>query len=290
MGDSTGHIGTYQEGRQDMELSTSNATLQDIVHPVLSEMAEGPLRGALLSAFAVEASALAAIEECFQALVAKRQEPEALRRFFHSWSKTNNSAASVSGLASRMTLSGRRSADAATREALYRVCDSLQRITDEDLGARGNVLHADLFYRMATTISGDDRWLSKRYCNSAADEFRDWVDRHRLRERDLLKGLLITLVHEVYTHGEVEFILPLFQRWAREELGLAGDDARKVLAWISVHTGGTESAHFGHATEAVAHYCEAAGTDIDGDAAGVLFETYLERKAAVMMQLTPLLQ
>jgi len=290
MGDSTGHIGTYQEGRQDMELSTSNATLQDIVHPVLSEMAEGPLRGALLSAFAVEASALAAIEECFQALVAKRQEPEALRRFFHSWSKTNNSAASVSGLASRMTLSGRRSADATTREALYRVCDSLQRITDEDLGARGNVLHADLFYRMATTISGDDRWLSKRYCNSAADEFRDWVDRHRLRERDLLKGLLITLVHEVYTHGEVEFILPLFQRWAREELGLAGDDARKVLAWISVHTGGTESAHFGHATEAVAHYCEAAGADIDGDAAGALFETYLERKAAVMMQLTPLLQ
>ena len=290
MGDSTGHIGTYQEGRQDMELSTSNATLQDIVHPVLSEMAEGPLRGALLGAFAVEARALAAIEECFQALVAKRQEPEALRRFFHSWSKTNNSAASVSGLASRMTLSGRRSADATTREALYRVCDSLQRITDEDLGARGNVLHADLFYRMATTISGDDRWLSKRYCNSAADEFRDWVDRHRLRERNLLKGLLITLVHEVYTHGEVEFILPLFQRWAREELGLAGDDARKVLAWISVHTGGTESAHFGHATEAVAHYCEAAGADIDGDAAGALFETYLERKAAVMMQLTPLLQ
>ena len=290
MGDSTGHIGTYQEGRQDMELSTSNATLQDIVHPVLSEMAEGPLRGALLGAFAVETSALAAIEECFQALVAKRQEPEALRRFFHSWSKTNNSAASVSGLASRMTLSGRRSADAATREALYRVCDSLQRITDEDLGARGNVLHADLFYRMATTISGDDRWLSKRYCNSAADEFRDWVDRHRLRERDLLKGLLITLVHEVYTHGEVEFILPLFQRWAREELGLAGDDARKVLAWISVHTGGTESAHFGHATEAVAHYCEAAGTNINGGAAGALFETYLERKAAVMMQLTPLLQ
>jgi hypothetical protein len=273
-----------------MELLTSNATLQDIVHPVLSEMAEGPLKGALLNAFAAEASTLAAIEECFQALVAKRQEPEVLRHFFHSWSKTNNSAASVSGLASRMTLSGRRSADAATREALYRVCDSLQRITDEDLGARGNVLHADLFYRMATTISGDDRWLSKRYCNSAADEFRNWVDRHRLRERDLLKGLLITLVHEVYTHGEVEFILPLFQRWAREELDLPADDARGVLAWISVHTGGTESAHFGHATEAVAHYCEAAGIHIDGGAAASLFESYLERKAAVMTQLTPLLQ
>ena len=54
----------------------------------------------------------------------------------------------------------------------------------------------------------------------------DRVDRHRLRDRDLLKGLLITLVHEVYTHGEVEFILPLFQRWAREELGLPADDAQ----------------------------------------------------------------
>ena len=273
-----------------MELLTSKATLQDIVHPVLDEMAEGPLKGALLGAFAAGESALAAIEECFQALVAKRQDPEALRRFFHSWSKTNNSAASVSGLASRMTLSGRRSADAAMRDALYRVCDSLQRITDEDLGARGNVLHADLFYRMATTLVGDDRWLSKRYCNNSADAFRDWVDRHRLRERDLLKGLLITLVHEVYTHGEVEFILPLFQRWAREELGLSADEMRKVLAWISVHTGGTESAHFGHATEAVAHYCEAVGSGVDGDAAANLFESYLERKAAVMIQLTPLLQ
>ena len=273
-----------------MELLTSSGSLQDIVHPVLSEMADGPLKGALLNAFTAEASALAAIEECFQALVAKRQEPEALRRFFHSWSKTNNSAASVSGLASRMTLGGRRSADAATRDALYRVCDSLQRITDEDLGARGNVLHADLFYRMATTLSGDDGWLSRRYCNSAADEFRDWADRHRLRERDLRKGLLITLIHEVYTHGEVEFILPLFQRWAREAFGLSSDEARKVLAWISVHTGGTESAHFGHATEAVAHYCEAASIEIDGDAAASLFESYLERKAAVMTQLTPLLQ
>jgi len=273
-----------------MELLTSKATLQEIVDPVLNEMAEGPLKSALLGAFAAEESALAGIEECFFTLVAKRQDPEVLRRFFHSWSKTNNSAASVSGLASRMTLSGRRSADAATREALYRVCDSLQRITDEDLGARGNVLHADLFYRMATTLSGDDRWLSKHYCNSAADEFRGWVDRHRLRERDLLKGLLITLIHEVYTHGEVELILPLFQRWAREAFGLSNDEARKVLAWISVHTGGTESAHFAHATEAVAHYCEAAGVDIDGAAAATLFESYLERKGSVMTQLTPLLQ
>jgi hypothetical protein len=273
-----------------MELLTSKATLQDIVHPVLNEMKEGPLKTALVGAFAAEESALAGIEECFSTLIAKRQEPEALRRFFHSWSKTNNSAASVSGLASRMTLNGRRSADAARKEALYRVCDSLQRITDEDLGARGNVLHADLFYRMATTLSGDDRWLSKHYCNSAADEFRDWVDRHRLRERDLLKGLLITLIHEVYTHGEVEFILPLFQRWARETFGLSADEARKVLAWIAVHTGGTESAHFGHATEAVAHYCDAAGVTIDGEAAASLFESYLARKAAVMTQLTPLLQ
>jgi hypothetical protein len=273
-----------------MELVASKATLADIVHPVLAEMREGPLKAALIAAFAGEGTALASIEECFFALVGKRQEEEPLRRFFHSWSKTNNSAASVSGLASRMTLAGRRKANAAVKQALYRVCDSLQRITDEDLGARGNVLHADLFYRMATTLSGDDRWLSRRYCNTAADEFRDWVDRHRLRERDLLKGLLITLVHEVYTHGEVEFILPLFQRWACDELGLTVDEARKVLAWISVHTGGTESAHFGHATEAVAHYCEAAGVSIDADAAESLFGAYLERKAAVMTQLTPLLQ
>jgi hypothetical protein len=152
------------------------------------------------------------------------------------------------------------------------------------------VLHADLFYRIATTLVGDDQWLSKRCCNAAADEFRDWVDRQRLRERDLLKGLLVTLIHEVYTHGEVELILPLFQTWAKDELGLSADEARRTLAWISVHTGGTESAHFGHAVEAVGQYCAATGARINADFAEVLFQGYLHRKSAVMEQLRPLLQ
>ncbi len=272
-----------------MELLQSGNTLDDIVHPVLEEMAGGPLKTALLAAFAAEGETLRSIEDCFRALVAKRQEREALRRFFHSWSKTNNSAASVSGLASRMTLAGRRANDEAVQLALYRVCDSLQRITDEDLGARGGVLHADLFYRMATTLVGDDQWLSKRYCNAAADEFRDWIDRQRLRERDLVKGLLATLVHEVYTHGEVEFILPLFQTWVRDELGMPADESRRVLAWIAVHTGGTESAHFSHASDAVAQYCDAAGISLNADFAATLFHSYLHRKAAVMQQLRPLL-
>lgn len=59
---------------------------------------------------------------------------------------------------------------------------------------------------MATTLCGDDRWLLRENCLPSAQAFKDWTDRQRLRERDLMQGLLTTLVHEVYTHGEVEYI------------------------------------------------------------------------------------
>lgn len=130
------------------------------------------LRHALFRAFWDETASLLDIEDAFARVTARRQAVEPLRKFFASWSKTNNSAASVSGLANRLTLLARSEQGSAAADQLYRACGSLQRITDEDLGALGNTVHADLFYTMATTLCGDDRWLLRENCLPSAQAFR----------------------------------------------------------------------------------------------------------------------
>jgi hypothetical protein len=262
-------------------------TLLGIVEPVLCEMPGGPLQEALISGFEQEEDALRTIEEAFVLLTSRRHDREHLKRFFQSWSQTNNSATCVAGLGCRVTLPVRELPDETTQLSYYRVLDSLQRITDEDFGSRGETLHAELYHRMATTICGDDSWLSKRYCSPAAQDFRGLMLRQRLRDRNVVHGLLHTLVHEVYTHGEVELIHPMFQAWLPTHLDIPAAAARKVIAWITVHTAGTETNHFRHATDAVTTYCRTAGVAVDSAVATDLFRTYLRAKAAVMEDLIP---
>lgn len=263
-------------------LPTINSQLLSVIEPVLQQMAPGVLKQALLAEFGNQEAALTDIEEAFRTLTARRHGAPQLRRFFASWSKTNNSAASVSGLANRLTLLARSEQGSAAAQQIYHVCGSLQRITDEDLGALGNTLHSDLFYNMATPICGDDQWLLKENCLPSAQAFKDWTDARRLRDRDLLQGLLTTLVHEVYTHGEVEFIHPLFKQWFERDMGVPPESVRKTVAWVTVHTGGTESNHFAHAVEAVEGFVKAMGIEVDQAAAQAIFAQYLQRKAEVM--------
>lgn len=263
-------------------ITTTPNHLLDIVYPVLEGMAPGALQRALADAFDAESASLAQIEHAFNTLTSGKPPQEALRMFFASWSKTNNSAASVSGLANRVTLLARSDPGSPASARLYDVCASLQRITDEDLGALGGALHADLFYNMATTICGDDAWLLKSNCVASAQAFKDWTDRQRLRNRDLMQGLLTTLVHEAYTHGEVEFIHPLYKAWVEHRMNVPAERVRFVVAWVTVHTGGTESAHFAHAVRAIDTFCDAMDVRIDPASSTALFREYLRRKADVM--------
>lgn len=266
-----------------------HSKLLSIVEPVLNDMPASTLKHALFEAFWAVEEELMEIEKAFALLTERKHSPAVLRKFFASWSKTNNSAASVSGLANRLTLLARSDAGCMAADQLYRACGSLQRITDEDLGALGNTLHADLFYNMATPLCGDDQWMLKANCLPSAQAFKDWTDRQRLRERDLLQGLLTTLVHEVYTHGEVEFIHPLFKQWFVRDMGIPAERARATVAWVTVHTGGTESNHFAHAVAAVEQFVEAMQINIDQAAAREIFEHYLRMKAGVMKECAELL-
>ncbi|CAM3519705.1 hypothetical protein BZK31_28155 [Pseudomonas floridensis] len=264
------------------DVLAQQSQLLKIIEPVLNDMPAGVLKHALFETFWEQQEALLSIEESFEQLTSRRHSPVVLRKFFASWSKTNNSAASVSGLANRLTLLARSEQGFSVAEPLYRACGSLQRITDEDLGALGNTQHADLFYTMATALCGDDQWLLRENCLSSAQMFKDWTDTRRLRDRDLMQGLLTTLVHEVYTHGEVEYLHPLYSRWFVRDMDIPDSRLRSTVAWVTVHTGGTESNHFAHAVAAIDAFVEAMQIDVDPEAARQIFSEYLRRKSSVM--------
>lgn len=261
--------------------------LQRIIVPVLEGMADSILKEPLLAAFRTRERPLSWIEDGFRRLTERRHDVETLRRFFHSWSQTNNSAMTVAGIGNRLTLLARSQPALARDPDLLNTVVSLGRIVDEDLAVTHKVLHSQMYYTMATGIVGDDLWLSQRYLVPEAREFKRWKDHNSLRESDLTLALLTTLVHEIYTHGEVEFILPLFRRWLRDHFDCTERESTRLLGWISVHCGPTEKNHFFHALDAVGHYARLTGVDLHRYAIDQIARTYLDKKSAVLRALLP---
>jgi hypothetical protein len=253
--------------------------------PVLEQMPASHLRDTLVPAFSAHAEAFAAIETGFRRLTSGAHDAQTLRGFFQSWSQTNNSATTVAGISNRLTLRLHRQQPVADTDALLRTLTSLHRILDEDLAVTHRILHSQLFYTMATAIVGDDDWQSQRYLHPAAEDFKRWKDAQSLRDDDIMVALLTTLAHEIYTHGEVEFILPLFKRWLEQDLGIAPRDAAHILGWISVHCGPTEKNHFFHARDAVMHYAQAMALRVEDYRLDGIVATYLQKKAAVLTAL-----
>ena len=263
------------------------ASLRSIILPVLDGMPSSHIKLSLLSEIPKHKPSFDAIERGFVELTSRRQDPDLLRRFFQSWSQTNNSAMTVAGIGNRLTLMLHSGAEIHDPAALVQTLVSLNRIVDEDLAVTGAVLHSQLFHTMATGIVGDDEWLLHRHLDPAAREFKAWKDRNSLRDRDPMVALLTTLVHEIYTHGEVEFILPLFRAWLARDHGVDETASRRMLAWISVHCGPTEKNHFFHAFDAVRHYARAMSLRVEDYALDEIVAQYLSRKAAVLRALFP---
>ncbi|HMJ13132.1 MAG TPA: hypothetical protein VK524_17045 [Polyangiaceae bacterium] len=272
--------GTHRVARME-------TSLRHGMRDAFAQLDHEPLRNMLLESLELEQGAMRTIHDSFAAFLRSKHAPEVRRRFFSSWQRTNNSAMSVEGLANRITLEAEAVANSDPARALlmFRGGGRLNRVADEDLGVGGQVLHFELYYRMATALTdGDDVWQSREYCLASAAEFKTWLDSIRLRD-PVISGLYSLLIHEGYTHAELELIAPMFDRWATEVMGLSPRDARRVLAWISVHIGGTEKAHFAHSCASLSHYCAGSGARIDLEAASNVFRTYLRKKAQVMEQL-----
>jgi len=250
---------------------------------VFDELPSHPLLSALRQAFLSSMTELEQIAKGFRDFTSSPQSPEMRRTFFHSWSMTNHSAMCVSGISNRLSyLLYKNIIPEPRRPRLVDAIVALNRISDEDLGANGGRLHADFFYDMATTLCGDDKWQRHIYALPQATAFQDYKNQISLKNRDIFLGILTTLIHEIYTHGEVEFIQPLFRQACQTQFGLSQQDSRKCLAWILVHCGGTEANHFKHALKAAVDYAEANGLDLENYGLETLFKTYLQHKAAVM--------
>jgi len=267
--------------------SNGDAALFLGMQDAFSQLEHEPLRQVLLDSLAAEKESVQAIARSFAGFLAGTQPLEVRRRFFSSYQRTNNSAMSVEGLANRMTAEGEARVGSEPDRALslFRAAGRMNRVADEDLGVGGQALHFELYYRMATEFAGrDDEWQCRQYCLPAAVEFKSWLDTMRLRSPVII-GLYSLLVHEGYTHAEHETIAQPFYTWATTHMGLSDHDARRALAWITVHTGGTEKAHFAHSCASLAHYLQGSGAAIDLQVAGETFREYFQLKGAVMAHL-----
>jgi hypothetical protein len=100
------------------------------------------------------------------------------------------------------------------------------------------------------------------------------------------EAALFSEMQDAYTHAELGIIETPFRNWATACMGLSDNEARRVLAWITVHNGGTEKAHFAHSCASLAHYVEGSGAVIDLQAAAETFREYFRLKGAVMAQLS----
>lgn len=255
--------------------------MYSLINIVIGQMEESYLKNQLVVHFPKHREKLAMIENSFSELTSGAQDSETLRCFFHSWGQTNNSAMTVSGLSNRLSMHIHNNDPIADQQYLFRSLASLNRITDEDLAVTGRVLHSEMFYVMATEICGDDTWLLRDYLSKEAKAFKAWKDKNSLHTQDPMIGLLTTLVHEIYTHGEVEYILPKFAGWL-EGLGFEPLRAKRALAWIKVHCGPTERDHFFHAVNAVQHYVKAMNINMADYDLGDIISNYVKRKADVM--------
>jgi hypothetical protein len=256
--------------------------LLSIIIPVLEGMEDSHLKKQLLHYFPTQAANFETVENGFTLLTSLPPDPDRLKYFFHSWSQTNNSATTVSGLSNRMTMMLHKNMPIGDEHSFVRSVASLNRIVDEDLAVVGNVLHSDLFYNMATNICGNDDWLSRDYLHPDAKAFKAWKDKNSLRNKDILIGLLTTLVHEIYTHGEVEYILPKFTDWLNDKFELSKNDLKHTLAWITVHCGPTEKNHFFYAVNAINFYVKAMNINIEDYDLGEIVADYLDKKATVI--------
>ncbi|WP_299104958.1 hypothetical protein [uncultured Tenacibaculum sp.] len=256
--------------------------LISIISPVIDQMENSHLKTQLQTYFPQQEEQFSVIEESFREFTSQKQSKEILNTFFKSWSQTNNSAMTVAGLSNRMTMIIHKKKEVNSEYDLFRAVSSLNRIVDEDLAVVGRILHSKLFYNMATSIAEDDSWLSHEYLTQEAVDFKAWKDKNSLRNRDIMIGLLTTLVHEIYTHGEVEFIIPLFENWLKEEGRLTESEIDKSLAWIRVHCGPTEKDHFFHAVDAVNSYAKAFNIDIKEYDLKEIVDDYLRLKSEVM--------
>lgn len=256
--------------------------LLSIILPVLDSMEDSHLKNQLIYHFPEQEKHFSTIEHSFKALTGGEQDQETLRKFFHSWSQTNNSAMTVAGLSNRMTMFIHKNTPVAHEGELFRAVANLNRIVDEDLAVVGRVLHSKLFYTMATSICGNDEWLLHRYNHTSAKAFKDWKDHNSLHEKDIMIGLLTTLVHEIYTHGEVEYILPKFTQWLKQTFNFDEKTTLHSLAWISVHCGPTEKNHFFYAVNSIMHYIKAMNVNLEEYSLEPIISNYLEKKSLVM--------
>lgn len=267
----------------------SSSRILGIVHSTLDQLSDSRLQEAIADSFEAQRDALAHVEDCFATLVSQPWEPPVLASFMHGWHDTHLTSSAVTGLAWRVMRCAWHESDADKQHCYFLASQRTLQIIHEDLGLDGPP-HAELFYRLATSLCHGDQWTLRSCRIPESWRFRDWVHYQRLQAPDIQEGLLTTVASEIYNHGEYTMLVPVLWQWMEQTLGLSPAQVAHDLEYVTVHSGETESGHFRLGIEAWRYYCEATGLPIDPQAVGRSCTEYLRRLGDVFVALKAVLQ
>lgn len=135
---------------------------------------------------------------------------------------------------------------------------------------------------MVIIFCGDDCWLLCENCLFLVQVFKDWIDCQCLCECDLMQGLLIMLVYEVYIYGEVEYIYLLYKEWFSCDMGVFVECVCVIVVWVMVYIGGIESNYFVYVMVVVNVFVEVMEIEVNEEVVCNLFGFYLCNKVQVM--------
>lgn len=266
----------------------SRPSIQKLVQPSINQVMDEGLRNALSSAFAKKSGALSQVEQTFARLGESKPDVESMRTFLKSWHSTHLKMLPIYGLSSRMIKKGLATTDENKRAAFYQAAAHNAETSFEDLNIdeEYELTHSELYAQLANTLCEGDEWTLSRYCIPEAEEFKRWIYRNMVYQ-PIEVGLFTNLLSEIFNHGEYSIALPHFRKLLREGYGYDAKKTEDMTLYIRAHVmDGVEEDHFNSVIKGLYALNQAENSVINEQAAGKLFEEYLERIGGVMNQLS----
>lgn len=252
---------------------TTTPGIHAVVKETIGSIPDYDLAAAVLKSFEKEELSIKQVESFFARLSSQVWPKSVLHRFFHAWRDTHLSSSSVAAMTCRLlSLADENSNDA---HCFTAAASANSKIVHEDLGLCGET-HANLYDRLANVVCRTDEWKLETHRVASAYQFGAWVHHERV-VNNIACGLQTTIASEIYNHGEYTFVEPLLRLWMQDLLGLSPEQTRRSLAYITVHTGSTESDHFMHGVEALKYYSSGVGTDFSYESVSATSAEYLRR-------------
>lgn len=210
------------------------------------------------------------------------QNDDRVRRFLSGYERTHTTTRNMSmPLISRLVMASAHAASTgehAKAEFLMRAANFMVNVAAEDQGLKGP--HAGLYPAFGKAASGDTQWMDHdRYFVPACERFSEFTAKTGAREK-IPDAILVTAASEF--SNAVEYTVFAQEGAVRPWISrlnplFKNGDTKRAAAYVTVHGGPTEYAHFLNAVAAWQTYNEAMGLESNPERLTEVFVDYQNR-------------